>query len=168
MINFPKLNVSSIKAIRLLFIIITLILITYYLANFSLVSAISFSSLLVLLGLILMSIFRRVEYHKFLRNIGKSVDRKTFHEKEYTMSVIPFNNRSVACCARINNETLLFGRANVYRAVELSAIENIDLKNYYGHQIARVVLLNENHAHKTIFYIPWSDLLESDFNSTKI
>lgn len=161
MINFPKLK-FSIKTLRILLVLVILVVAIKFWVKASLVSSIVISSLAILLGIVLTGIYRRVKYNKFLLNIGVSISRATFYEGENIMSVVPFNNKAVACSARINNTTLMFGRAQVYRAVQLDSIESIEFENYFGHQVARVTLLPNKSEEQAVFYIPWSALLENE------
>jgi len=160
-VNFPKLK-FSIKTLRLALLLIAIVVVMNLGVKLPLLNSILFSSLIILLGLILKGIFRRVKYNNFLNSIGTSVSRATFYEDKNIMSVVPFNNIAVACSARIDDEALLFGRAKAYRSVQLNSIENIEFENYFGNQIARVTLVSTDSEAQISFYIPWSDLLENE------
>lgn len=166
MVNFPKLK-FTIKTSRLSLTLIVLAIVINLSAKVSLLSSILISSLLILLGLVLAGVYRRVKYNNFLNNIGTPVSRATFYEDKNIMSVVPFNNKAIACSARMDAETLLFGRAKAYRSVQLNSIENIEFENYYGHQIAKVTLLSNETEPQKFFYIPWSDLLENEVEVCK-
>ena len=161
MVNFPKLK-FSLKTLRLVLLFIAIVVVMNLGVKLPLLNSIMFSSFIILLGIILKGIFRRVKYNNFLNNIGTSVSRATFYEDKNIMSVVPFNNIAIACSARIDDEALLFGRAKAYRSVQLNSIENIDFENYFGHQVARVTLVSTDSETQKSFYIPWSDLLESE------
>ena len=161
MVNFPKLK-FSIKTLRLALLLIAIVVVMNLGVKLPLLNSILFSSFIILLGIILKGIFRRVKYNNFLNCIGTSVSRATFYEDKNIMSVVPFNNIAIACSARIDDEALLFGRAKAYRSVPLNSIENIEFENYFGHKIARVTLVSTDSKAQQSFYIPWSDLLESE------
>jgi energy-coupling factor transporter transmembrane protein EcfT len=160
-VNFPKLN-FSIKTLRLVLLLFAIVFLMNFVAKLPLFSSILISSFVILLGIILKGIFRRVKYNKFLNNIGIPISRATFYKDENIMSVVPFNDKAIACSARIDDEVLLFGRAKAYRSVQLNSIENIEFENYFGHQIARITLLSNKPEEQKVFYIPWSELLESE------
>jgi len=160
-VNFPKLK-FSIRTLRLALLLIAIVVVMNLGVKLPLLNSILFSIFIILLGIILKGIFRRVKYNNFLNSIGTSVRRATFYEEKSIMSVVPFNNIAVACSARINNEDLLFGRAKAYRKVQLNSIENIEFENYFGHQVARVTLYSTDSEAQKFFYIPWSDLLENE------
>ena len=161
MVNFPKLK-FSIKTLRLTLLLITIVIVMNLGVKLPLLNSILFSSFIILLGIILKGIYRRIKYNNFLNNIGTSVSRATFYEDENIMSVVPFNNKAIACSARIDDESLLFGRAKAYRSVLLNSVENIEFENYFGHQIARITLVSNDLDAQKSFYIPWSDLLENE------
>jgi len=160
-VNFPKLK-FSIKTLRLTILLIAIVVVMNLGVKLPLLNSFLFSSFIILLGLILKGIFRRVKYNNFLNSIGTSVSRAKFYEDKNIMSVVPFNNIAVACSARIDDKNLLFGRAKAYRSVQLNSIENIEFENYFGHQIARVTLVSNDSEEQKSFYIPWSDLLENE------
>jgi len=160
-VNFPRLKLST-KTLRIFFGLLILIIAIRFGVKASLFSSIVISSLIILLSIVLRGVWRGVKYNRFLCQIGAPISRATFHEGENSMSVVPFNNKPVACSARIDNTTLMFGRAKIYRAVQLNSIENIEFENYFGHQVARLTLSLEESEKQVFFYIPWSDLLQNE------
>ena len=161
MINFPKLK-FSITTLWLLLVLITLVLVINVGFQAPLFSSIVFTILFILLCLFLKTIYIRIKYNKFLQSIGVAIDKEIFYEHENIMSLVPFDNKSIACSARIDNENLLFGRVQVYRSIKLSSIENIEFQDYSGHQIARITLVSTGIENQKNFYIPWSDFLENE------
>lgn len=161
MVNFPKLKFSN-NTLLILLVLTLLVAALNILLNAHLINSIVISSLIILLGIVIKGVYRRVQYNKFLLNIGIPINRATFYEGEYVMSVVPFKDKASACSVRIQDKSLIFGRSPVYRAVKLDTIENIELQDYFGHEVARVTLLPNQSEVNNVFYVPWSELLENE------
>jgi hypothetical protein len=160
-VNFPKLKFSY-NTVKLLLVLSLLIVTVKFVFYAPLINSIVISILILLLGIFIKGIWGRVKYNQFLVNIGEPISRETFYDGEYVISVIPFNNKASACSARIQDNILMFGRAPVYRALKLDIIDDIELQDYFGHQVARVSLLSEHSDDVNVFYVPWSELLEKE------
>ncbi|OCQ22199.1 hypothetical protein A7985_10460 [Pseudoalteromonas luteoviolacea] len=136
--------------------------------HISLTSAVIISCLFVLLVSYLGGVYRRTKYSLFLRKIGTSVDSSSLYAAESVMAAIPFESFTVPCRARIEGDTLLFGRVNAFRGVKVESIESLEFDCYFGHQIAKVALLPSDTGEQTAFYIPWSELLENQIELKKV
>lgn len=82
------------------------------------------------------------------------------------MAAIPFKKIAIACNARVEGNKLLFGRSPVFRAVILESIDQIEFESFFGHNVAKLTLLNKSDVQSSI-YIPWSSLLEQDLEIYK-
>ena len=119
------------------------------------------SVLLSILSLALLFYFmvirHRGKHAKFLDGFGASISNSTFYQKEYAIGAVPFSNRFMSCCARIQGNQLFFGRSKHYRVLDLDKIEHVEILECLGHDIAKIEVqgLSQEHA----LCIPWSPLL---------
>ncbi|WP_371195583.1 hypothetical protein [Glaciecola sp. SC05] len=99
----------------------------------------------------------RGKHAKFLDSFGTSISNSTFYQKEYAIGAVPFSNRFMSCCSRIEGNQLFFGRPKHYRALDLEKIHRIEILKCLGHDIAKLEVQSYKHEHT--LYIPWSPLL---------
>jgi hypothetical protein len=119
------------------------------------------SALLSIIALVVLFYFKvlrhRGKYAKFLDNFGVSISNSAFYQNKYAIGAVPFANRFMACCARIEGDQLLFGRSRHYRALDLDKIDHIEILECLGHDIAKLKLQGGNDVEA--LFIPWSPLL---------
>ena len=103
----------------------------------------------------------RINYYKFLAQIGEPCTNSEFYKEEYSMSVVPFQGHALACLARVQKDKLMFGRSRHYRVIELDKVNSFEFENFFGHKVAKITLENNSNTQVDL-YMPWTDLLKQE------
>lgn len=155
-VNFPRHR--KVKNSLLFFIVPVLAIIAISLAlNMSVWLSILFGFLTLAFIFYFNVIRHRGKHSKFLDSFGFKIKNSHFYEKEYTIGAVPFSNRFMSCCARIEENELFFGRSRHYRALNLDRIKHIEIIDCLGHEVAKLEVQGSNQEEP--LYIPWSPLL---------
>ncbi|QDP00885.1 hypothetical protein [Thalassotalea sp. PS06] len=78
----------------------------------------------ILIGTFILS--KYPAYYRFLESLGNELSYIEFDRQEPVVSVVPFNNHSLSCFARIEDENLLFGKPGHYRVISLHQIDKFE------------------------------------------
>jgi uncharacterized membrane protein YqaE (UPF0057 family) len=158
-INFPR-HKKLIKSLLLFLLPPIFVLVAFLFLGASVWLAILLSILTLAISFYFTVARHRIKHSKFLDSFGTPVKNSVFYQKEYAIGAVPFSSKFMSCCARIENSNLFFGRSRHYRILDLSQLENIEILNCLGHEVAKLEV-KENSQEEPLF-IPWSPLLANE------
>ncbi len=124
--------------------------------KFTVVNSLLLGLCCALLAVTLLVLIRWKAYIKFLKQVGKEIDRDRFYNREHTLSVVPFKKLHIAVHARMDDSALLIKKANCYIAINFEDIDSFEPTEYLGQPVAKVILAVDNDLVYPL-YVPWTE-----------
>lgn len=157
--HFPKLGFGAPAAVSVsLVVIFTLIL--NKLVNLGVVYSLILAVFSVLACASILVAVRQKEYFRFLDTFGIAVTSMEFLKAPSVRALVPYRNYNYMCSVRVEGEQLLFGKPKHYRKLSFSLIESFELRQHYGHVVAKVNFLDDTSAVQNELFIPWDDSIK--------